>query len=157
MKSKLQAFTLFELILGMLLSAIVIGMVYSAWFLFSRVYGQYMDAAAYQAEVIAFRKTLFADVEQASLLKATGDEVVLLDSLGKEQLRYTVIEEGLVRKGLVADTFSFGQVVLQTAFEGRELRDSLADEVRFGFWVGEQPVEVFVRKYYSSADLFKEK
>lgn len=154
MKGKLAAFTLFELMLGMLLSAIVIGMVYSAWFLFSRVYAQYMKDAAEQSQVVAFRSVLSSDVERACLMKIEEGEVVLLDSMGMESLRYAVCDEGVVRKGVGLDTFRFGRSLLSAGFEGGMVKDSLADALAFSFVFRERAVTVSVTKYYSSEQLF---
>jgi hypothetical protein len=156
MNTRIPAFTLFELILGMLLSAIVIGVVYSAWFLFSRVYQGYIDTGSSQSEIIAFRKVLAADMDKASLLKVADNELVLLDSAGAEQLRYLVIDGGVLRKHTaVLDTFPLEQVVLQPAFEYGEVRDSLADQLTFSFFFKGEPLSISLSKSYSSQDLFK--
>jgi len=168
MSTKIPAFTLFELILGMLLSAIVIGMVYGAWFLFMKVYTRYTENAMAQSELQVFKRVLGADVEKAALLRIIEGDLVLLDTGGRDWLRYHVGTDEVIRlQDRIADTFKLSQVMLQPFFEGKAIVEGdvveedpaivqvLVDELQFRFVFAERPVLFSVWKQYSAQQLFK--
>ena len=155
MKTKIPAFTLFELVLGMLLSAIVIGMVYQAWTVCTTLFGRYAESARAQSELLTFSEMIHGDVDRATSIKYQQGEVLMLDSAHQPMVTYLGSEGMLIRKALVADTFKFAELVLSVRFEGKEVSDGLADQLECRLQYRNQPLVIGIRKEYSSEQLIQ--
>lgn len=156
MKNKVNAFTLFELVLGMLLSAIVIGMVYNAWFIISKVADGYVKAGKRQSELLVFKKALSADVAKAAEIRYAAGAIIILDTLGGENgLSYEVQDSLLIRKSSQQDTFRLKRLNIQTLFDGKEKSEGLIDQIKLSFYEQKEQLRISVHKSYSSEQLVK--
>lgn len=155
MKNKVRAFTLFELVVGMLLAAVVIGMVYQAWFIISRVYDGYLVRGRAQSELLVFRKIFTADVDKARRMEYQSGEITLLDTLNEPSLRYQVRDSMVIRLAAVQDTFKLKGLSVKTSFEGADQEEGLIDAINFSFYAKKDRVRIDVKKQYSSEQLFK--
>lgn len=154
MGNKLKAFTLFELVLGMLLGAIVIGMAYYASFIFIRIYDGYSKINLAQSELALFKKALSLDVDRAAVLDWNQDELVLKDGAGELQLSYAFTKDYALRKSAVVDTFKLQGLFVQHHFEGHAVEDGWVDALVLSFDYGGKPLSFLVRKEYTSEELF---
>ena len=154
MDSKVKAFTLFELVLSMLLATIVIGMAYYASSIFMRLYEGYSKTNQAQAELVLFKKVIAKDVERAARLDFLDGQLLLKNPNGRLLLSYELGKDQVLRRALSADTFKLKEVRVQGTFEGQVKESGLADLLVFSFsYVGE-PVLFQVKKQYSAEDLF---
>jgi hypothetical protein len=154
MNTKLKAFTLFELVLGMLLGAIVIGMAYYAGFIFVRIYDGYSKMNFAQMEVSSFKRTLGKDVARAVVINYQDDELVMKDQGGTNVLTYTFTKAYALRKSAVVDTFKLDELFVQASFDGQDMPSGRVDELKLYFNHARQPVSFLIRKNYAAADLF---
>jgi len=154
MKSKLKAFTLFELVLGMLLGAIVIGMAYYAGFIFIRIYGGYSKINLAQSELALFKKALTADVNGAVVVNWADDELILKGEDAGPSLTYVFTKDYALRKSAVVDTFKVQDLFVQHHFEGQEVTDGVVDALLLSFDYAGEPVSFLVRKDYTAVELF---
>nr|WP_121273812.1 hypothetical protein [Pedobacter schmidteae] len=155
MKTKLKAFTLFELVLGMLLAAIVIGMAYYASSIFIRLFDGYSKINSAQSELVLFKKVLSKDVERAAEVRLLDNELLLKDEAGSLMLSYEMGPDWVLRKGMLVDTFKLDSVLLKGTFEGRVSESGLTDALVFSLLQEKEPCLIEVNKHYSAADLFK--
>lgn len=152
---RIKAFTLFELVLGMLLAAIVIGMAYYASTIFMRIYGSYSKNSYAQSELVLFKKVVSKDVERAARLDFLNDELLLKDPQGEAVLSYTFTSEYALRRGAAVDTFKLDNLQVRASFEGLGQESGLTDLLVFSFRHADEPAVFMVRKQYSAKDLFE--
>lgn len=155
MGNKLKAFTLFELVLGMLLATIVIGMAYYASSIFMRLQQGYSKTNQLQAELVLFKKVISRDVERAAEVELGAGELLLKGTKGELLLSYEMGKDQVLRRALSADTFKLKDISLQGSFEGQLQESGLTDRLVFSFsHAGEQAL-FQVRKHYSAVELFR--
>lgn len=155
MKVNIKAFTLFELVLGMLLAAIVIGMAYYASTIFMRIYESYSKSSYAQSELILFKKVLSKDVERATVINFMNDELLLKGQEDELLLSYTFSRQYALRRGAVVDTFKLQGLQARAGFEGTPQESGVADVLVLSFIYEGIPAAFMVRKHYSAKDLFE--
>jgi len=154
-KGKISSFTLFEIVLALMLAGIVVGMAYTAFSLFSKIYHNYHDKTTTHADVQLLRKLFDEDMSRASLVSLSDHQISFNRVSDSSGLRYLVYPDYLIRqKDHVQDTFSMKNLVLSTSFEGREVSNSMVDQLVFRFEFEGAPMLISVRKDYTSEDLF---
>ena len=155
MKQRIKAFTVFELVLGMLLAAIVIGMAYYASSIFMRIYGSYSQGSYAQSELVLFKKVISKDVERAARVDFLNDELLLKDQQGDLILSYAFSSAYALRRGAAIDTFKLDNLRVKGTFEGALQESGLTDVLVFNFSYADAPVTFLVRKHYAAKDLFE--
>ncbi|TCC99768.1 PulJ/GspJ family protein [Pedobacter psychroterrae] len=154
-QGRIKSFTLFEIVLAMMLAGIVVGMAYTAFTLFSKIYRDYHAKTISHADVQLLRKLFDEDLGSASVVSSSGDQIRfngLSDSSGS---RYLVYPDFLIRqKDNLPDTFKMKNLALITFFEGREVSNSIVDQMVFRFEFEGSPILISVTKSYSAEDLF---
>ncbi|WP_285060247.1 PulJ/GspJ family protein [Pedobacter ginsengisoli] len=154
-KDRIKAFTLIELVLAMMLAAIVMGMAYSAFTVFTRVYGRFHSKNLAHADVQLFRQVLQSDMEKAALIELREGQLNFKDPLSSEALSYSFGTDYLVRTHhSVADTFKMKRLILLSSFENSSVSEGIADRLVFRFEHEGAPVTMTAAKVYTSADLF---
>lgn len=102
---KVRAFTLLELLIGMIISSIVIGFCYMSY---SIIYNQYMSYKILKLEIvetIQFNSILNADFISAETI-LFNENILILNSTNRSQLQYDFKDSHILRKdGEVTDTF----------------------------------------------------
>lgn len=155
MKHRINAFTLFELVLGMLLAAIVIGMAYYGSFIFMRIYEGYSKSSYSQSELSLFKKVVSKDVENAAEIDLLNDGLLLKDEYGGLMLSYEFSQDYAIRKSMAVDTFKLADLFVRGSFEGEGQASGLTDVLVFSFSYADSPATFLIRKHYAAEDLFK--
>ncbi|MBB5440942.1 hypothetical protein HDC92_004646 [Pedobacter sp. AK017] len=155
MGSKVKAFTLFELVLSMLLATIVIGMAYYASSIFMRLQEGYSKTNLVQAELVQFKKVMAKDVERAASLELSEGELLLEDLKGGLLISYELGKDRVLRKAILLDTFKLKDLKVQGSFEGQVQESGLADLLVFSFSHADEPALFQVKKQYSAEELFQ--
>ena len=154
---KIKAYTLMEVTVAMLISAICISICYTAYALV----GDYYKAFAHKNETVdrllSLRHVIQADFTKSkNILRSSDGFTLAQDSIF---IHYQFAEKGILRKlGEVhTDTFDLKFALLETYFEQVEaLEADTIDQVRFTVFLDKQfPVKMQFDKYYSAQDLFK--
>jgi prepilin-type N-terminal cleavage/methylation domain-containing protein len=154
-KSRIKAFTLIELVLAMILAAIVMGMAYSAFTVFTRVYGSYHSKNLSHADVQLFRQVLQSDMKKAALIELSSGQLKFKDPLSSEALSYSFGPDYLVRTHhSVPDTFKMTRLTLQSSFENAGVSEGIVDHLTFRFEYEGAQMTMTTAKEYTSADLF---
>lgn len=158
MNRKINAFTLIELVLAMLLTAMVIGMCYSALTIFEKLAINYHSKMADRHDIQVFRQVLKNDIDQHTTIIRMSNAIEFKDSIGQVKLQYTLIPDLIIRstRGL-QDTFKMKDLQLTTTFEGREMTSGIIDQLIFRFDYNKSPVVISGVKTYTSSDLFNYK
>lgn len=102
---KVKAFTLMELLIGMIISTIVIGFCYMSY---SLIYKQFMTYKAIKIELVEameLNSVLNNDMGNSELILFDNNELTLVNE-GKDALKYTFNETAVLRTAAaVVDTF----------------------------------------------------
>lgn len=154
----LKAFTILELIITMMISAILIGMAFTMYSIVSRSYQSFSKKNDEVLTMLTLDRLLKKDFSTAERI-ARKDSALLIISRA-DTARYTFKSGFLVRTRGITDTFRVDHRQLETKFEGRRYEASvdsaaLQDELSFGISYHEQVIPYHYRKQYSSETLLQ--
>ncbi|MBB6502651.1 type II secretion system protein J [Pedobacter cryoconitis] len=157
MKSKVSAFTLMEITVAMLISAICITICYSAYGLIQSYYIRFEEKNKTSSLVMDLKHVLERDFLKAiHIIRTENGLEVQQDSLN---IDYSFQDKQILRqiKSLHTDTFSMPAQKIDFYFEGREAHVAdTVDQLNLILQMNKDvQVPVQINKYYSSADLFK--
>jgi len=151
MKYAFNAFTLIELLIGMIISAILIFFCYTA---FSVIYGQYLNYRLIKSNVIKimeFNTILDNDFNNADVV-LFEDNKLILGNEKENNLVYYFYDSVIVRKNKhVLDTFILIPIKLNTSFVSMSL--SMVKDFSFEEKKTEQ--HFHFQKTYTSEQLLK--
>ncbi len=153
---KIKAYTLMEVTVAMLLSAICISICYMAYSLIGDYYRVFHQKNQTAAELLLLKQGLEKDFLRGKvIIKEENGFQVQLDTT---KISYSFDGELVLRTyGLMhSDTFKLANKDLIATFEGKALanQDTL-DEVSFKLFLDKQtPTIIHLNKHYSAVDLF---
>jgi len=157
MKSKVSAFTLMEITVAMLISAICITICYSAYGLIQGYYIRFEEKNKTSSLVMDLKHVLERDFLKAiHIIRTENGLEVQQDSLN---IDYSFQDKQILRqiKSLHTDTFTMPAQKIDFYFEGHvaNIADTV-DQLNLILQMNKDvQVPVQINKYYSSADLFK--
>jgi len=160
-KQHIPAFTLMELTVGMLVSAIVIGAAYSVMRI-SGVQLQDMQASGQTSYRTALLdQLLLSDVAQARMVRKTNEGIVLEMPTAQQEIQYRFTDSEVLRQlpGFT-DTFALAIDRVETTFlqEAQWLPNGAVDQVVvYGELDGETIPFVYTKRYAAATLLQLEK
>ncbi|TKC12046.1 hypothetical protein FA048_00050 [Pedobacter polaris] len=154
---KISAYTLMEVTVAMLLSALTITICYSAYGIITSYFKSFQDKNALADEVLALRHTLDRDSEKSNYMLKTDEGFEFLQD--SSIIIYSFTDQHILRRlsEVHTDTFKLQAVELQRFFESQEIvaADTI-DQISFKLVLTkDHTVSIQVNKYYSAAALFK--
>jgi prepilin-type N-terminal cleavage/methylation domain-containing protein len=153
---RLPAFTMLELIIAMLISAIVIATAYTGLKLVIKNMKTYSERHDELAAVLRLDELLRKDVENAIRVSMTDDKVDLAMDTVKVSYRFSSMQ--VIRTGAKTDTFAVRSNVPRFHYKGALVEDGPSqdaiDEITFDILINGQTLPFRYRKYYSSTELF---
>lgn len=154
---KIKAYTLMEVTVAMLLSAICISICYSAYQIITGYYTSFHQKNKIASEVLFLRHSLEGDFLKSKLVMRNEAGIVL--QIDRTKVYYAFNENAIVRKldTLPADTFELKTGNFKTYFEQQELVEGgRIDQLNFSIFLAEKlAVPIQVNTFYSAQDLFK--
>lgn len=154
---KLNAFTLIELMVSMLVSSIALGLIYSGYELISKQFKSYKTTNEIVAEAVYLNALIGKDFSKARNAKRNGDFVELND-YNNQLTIYEFTEEFIMRKvSFSTDTFYIPIKNLSFSILGTEIfsESSSIDEFSFDIKINKE-VQVFhYKKQYDAAFLME--
>ena len=157
-RGKVKAFTIMELTIAMLISAIAIGITYSIFLIVSHSYQSYLTKTAQVATAQRLDAVLQRDFDRGALiLKDTSGVRIQLPS---GQVKYQFDTAFVIRKTATNDTFKVKTDSVTFSFEGKELTangeagaQNPLDELYLSVILEKQKITYHYHKVYSSANL----
>jgi type II secretory pathway pseudopilin PulG len=151
-------FTILELTIAMLLSAIVIGITYTVWTLIGKTHHAFVQKNDALALALRVDELVRKDFERSNIvLRDTGGIAFIT---GGRVTHYEFDTGFVVRKSLRTDSFKVRAVSFRTFFENKliehteEVADSSRiDQLDLSIFVGHREITYHYHKLYSSADL----
>jgi len=157
---KLNAFTIMEVTIALLVSGILIAIVYVAFAVVSNSYHGFLAKNGESANIAQLDLLLNRDFRRASLITKTDSGLFLKNS--NDSTSYIFNSNYIVRKNGITDTFKVNITRTNMYFEQQSLEatsdmpDNRIDELEFDLLLHQEKMTFHYYKQYSSADLFKQ-
>jgi Tfp pilus assembly protein PilE len=158
---KLKAFTIMEITIAMMVSAILIVIVYTAFSAVSRSYQIFVVNNEGAASLEQLDKLLNRDFRRANTVTSDSAGIQLVND--QESVRYQFNPDFIVRKSAIIDTFKVKTETYKMSFETRPItatgQDSTGqkiDELELQLSLRGEKMNFDYQKKYSSADLFEQ-
>jgi len=160
MNKRVQAYTIMEVTIAMLLAAIVIAITYTVYTIGVKSYGSYTVKNSNMATLIRLDELLQKDFEKAEAINKTGTGISCAND--GRVVSYEFIPEGVIRSSGITDTFKVNVETINLLFEHvpvTELalsgEESRVDELRLDLLFEENRISNSYHKHYSSANLIQ--
>jgi type II secretory pathway component PulJ len=158
-KHRLPAFTIMELTVAMLISAIVIAITFTAYSMVSSSYIDYTKKHNELAVLIRLDELLKKDFNKAGAVYKEQDGIKIIND--KQIVKYRFEGEQVLRTAVITDTFKVAASNLAFSFENTSLLIELStneeynrvDELGFNVSYKEQNFPYHYSKQYSSENL----
>ncbi|MFD2581602.1 type II secretion system protein J [Pedobacter vanadiisoli] len=154
---KIEAYTLMEIAIAMLLAAICMSICYTAYSMIGDYFRAFQKRNAAAEEVLTLRRTMERDIAKGRYLVRTAEGVqILADSLN---ITYQFADTAILRKveNLHTDSFHVRPVETSFLFEKKEaLETDTVDRISFMLKMEKQQmIPITLGKFYSAHDLLK--
>lgn len=154
---KIEAYTLLEVTVAMLLSAICITICYSAYGIIGKYYASFQQKNQTADVVLSLRHVLERDFLKSKLVLKNDNGIELQQDSSK--IYYIFNPDAVLRKldEIHTDTFKLKSSELNFFFEGQEIIEpDTIDELRFKALLDQRiSAPIQVNKFYSAENLFK--
>jgi hypothetical protein len=159
--TKLNAFTIMEITITMLLAGLVISITYTAYTIISGSYLGFTNKNREIAEVIQLDRLLKKDFYRASSI--SGNNQKILFRTDSADIRYEFAPDRVTRTQGITDTFKIQTETMSVTFENQPLHDSLTtdrpgllDDMEWKIILQNEKIPYHYHKQYSSVNLFQE-
>jgi type II secretory pathway component PulJ len=156
---KLPAFTIMEVTIAMLVSAILIAIVYTAFAIVSRSYSGFVFKNEEAAGLVQLDLLLKRDFRRADLITRTDSGIVLKND--KDVTRYMFETNDIVRINGITDTFKVKTDHTAMLFEQQAVditsdKPALVDELNLDLVFQNEKIRLRYYKPYSAVNLFEQ-
>lgn len=155
MTAKIKAYTIFELVLAMLLAVVVIGMAYTAYSIFCRIQKNYSGYVDRNTELLVFKKLIYNDLDQSSAVVLADSSMVLKGLANEPEIRYEIHPQFMVRVSMIRDTFHLKDLTVTASFENETRINGPIDLLTLRFEHAHAPFVMSIAKLYTSVELFQ--
>ena len=158
--NRVAAFTVMEMTIAMLISAIVIAFTYSAFGILKRAYAEFSKKNKQRAELLQLDHVLKRDFFKSISIYRTESGLRFADT--SVTIEYIIDSEAIIRKGISTDTFKigisnvsilFGQLPVVSNTDSLEKTE--VDEFAFSGTTGHEIIPFHYYKIYSSQNLIR--
>jgi prepilin-type N-terminal cleavage/methylation domain-containing protein len=155
MNKKLKAFTLMELIVGLIISSVVIAMAATGFRIVQMQFVEYKKANTKVLQLSTLEFLLCKDAEECSRLEKLDDNSFAARFASKEII-YKVADASILRtQGYLTDTFNIGLRKMEISFSNKPVlaEKGLIDMVGLKMGTVEGPQSCYITKLYSAKTL----
>jgi Tfp pilus assembly protein PilW len=159
-KNRIPAFTIMELTVAMLISAIVIGLMYSAYAIISKSYLSFVDRNNNASTLAFLDRRLSRDIDKAEIIWRDSNTVTMRSN--KDTVIYRFRADRVIRQKLLADTFKVSTDGLSTSFESvpvdgnqSNTGEKKIDDLQIVLLAEGQKIPYHYHKTYSSVNLLQ--
>ncbi len=154
---RLPAFTIMEITIVMLISAIVVAITFTAYGMVSRAYSTYLEKCNRMATLIRLDELLQRDFGQAQQVLKQDNTVLFADS--GRQVTYRFEPEQIIRQSTIVDSFKVKATDLACSFNHQPAGETFdpvrIDELLFTVQADQETFPYYYTKHYSSANLIQ--
>lgn len=149
---RLPAFTLMEMVVAMLLTAIVIGLTYTIFIIVAQSNRNFDRKSEALAEVRQLDALLQRDFGRAARIDCMDSTLVI--QLQTAVVTYRFFSGFALRKSVATDTFRYRLLEQNAAFRGRPVGENgITDDFFLRIAIDEQQIPFHYHKTYSSEEL----
>lgn len=159
-KHKVNAFTILEMTVAMLISAIVIGITYATFTIVYKSYNLYHNKHEEMAVALRLNELLIKDFKKADVILKDTNGLVFKDT--NSLVTYRFNDSAIIRTAGIIDTFKIKTGALSTSYEGAAIEEVTAipernrvDEINFNTIIRDEKIPYHYYKQYSSANLIQ--
>lgn len=155
MNIKLKAYTLLEITIAMLLSAIVISMTYAIVNIISGTLNNFIKKNTAVTMVTQLDRSLNRDFARGVTVVKDGEYIRM--KMDTDSVVYAFEPGLIIRRSFVADTFAVNPGSVSASFEGKPVNSPqhLVDDLQFDSSLENRVIHHHYFKNYSSSELFK--
>lgn len=156
--SRLQAFTILELTISMLIAAVVIGITYTSYTIISRSYLGFKSKNEQMALLARMDQLLRKDFDHAEQVSAADDQL-RIQNVNGTVVNYHFTDSCMTRSSVIIDTFKVVMDKPKLFFE-HQLKENVVidriDELSFNITYQSEIIPYHYYKVYSSENLIQE-
>jgi Tfp pilus assembly protein FimT len=157
-KHKVNAFTILELVITMMISAILIGLTFTIYGIVTRSYQSFSKKNDEVMVMLTLDRLLRSDFSKAEAVRRQGSKILIIAH--RDTVCYAFESGFLIRTHGITDTFRVDHQQLDSKFEGRPPETNpdsavLQDELSFSVTYHDQVIPYHYFKQYSSETLFQ--
>jgi len=160
MRNRLPAYTILEVIIAMLITAVLIGIIYSAFTIVNRAYLSFDKKQGGLSSLLQVDRLLKRDFSASAIVWQTGHGIAM--SNDSAAVSYTLLPGQIIRTAQITDTFKVQMAFYRVSFENQPLNGidtdtarRKLDDLELKLYFGTDTIPFHYHKYYSSADLFQ--
>ena len=161
-RHKVYAFTIMEVMVTMLITALLIGVVYTSYSLILKSHHSFTTKNEDMADLLTLDHLLKKDFDQAEVISKETDGIIITN---KERLiHYLLKPDHLIRYAIRTDTFKVAVQDILTSFENVPLEEiqsieeqNRIDELAFTVSFHGERISYHYHKIYSSENLMQSK
>lgn len=151
---RLRAFTLLELMAGMVASGIVITAIWTALHLAGTRFTMNADAGRSSEEAALFYRTFSTEFEDADDIITEEEKIIYLDSVSEKSITYRFASEYVLRDdGIRTDTFHVTVVDVKPIVDEESVQ---VESLAFSIGDGENAVDVFLQRSCTTLSIVRE-
>jgi hypothetical protein len=157
-KYYLQAFTLMEVLISMVLSSLLIFLIFSGYTFFNTQFFNYRGKIAGTTEQLTYVSVIENDVYNAAKVIYKDENNFSCIRLNKPGINYFIYDEFTVRDNSIKpDTFyvKSDEIIFKFNNTKQSFEDSLIDEISFKVTVLNNKQQINIRKKYGADVLIK--
>jgi Tfp pilus assembly protein PilE len=160
MNKRVKAFTIMEITVVMLISAIVIGIAYTAFNIVGQSYRSFQHKNEDIAVLVRLDELLRKDFSRANTVSKTTSGIFI--KTATDSVTYAFEPDFTVRTGILTDTFKLTVQEVVTSFEASPItainpvtEQDRVDELDFSILFENEKIPYHYNKQYSSANLIE--
>jgi len=165
LKTKIEAFTILEVTITMLIAGIVISIAYTAYGIISKSFLEFKSKNEDMAMIANIDHLLKRDFDRADMI-LSGNSGIELRQYGKSVIYYEFANAYIVRKSITTDTFKVVSRDVKMYFEHQAMNSSedmdttdagsnRIDELSFMIDYKDETISCHFYKQYSSVNLMQ--
>ena len=161
-KYKVKAFTVMELVITMLVAAILMGFIYTAFQIVNKSYRVFHEKNEGIATLERLDELLKKDFSKAEFVEKSSNAIIL--QWEKDTVQYSFESGYILRVSSITDTFKLKNVTTSALFEyfpvdgqGSSKEEDRIDELAIGLIIQNENITYHYYKVYSSANLINRK
>lgn len=155
---RIKAFTLLEVTIAMLITALAVGIMYSSYSLTTKLYAKYADRQRRQSSIAGFSSILNRDLLRCESARIINNSEVELREPSGKLIAYRFLQDCILRSlhDSRSDTFKLAENKVQYFFAERPLHDNdFFDQMLLSARVDSIWVDFSFSKMYSSEQILK--
>jgi hypothetical protein len=145
--NKLQAFTVMEFTVAMIITSVIIAMGYQSWTILSRQSGRLGNTTQNTLSIHAIDYLLRRDVLEATQIKYEFDELVFHQPTN--DLKYTFHTDIIIRHGILPDTFHVKTAKIEKFHQGILIDEGILDDLVITIDLNDMQIPITYHKEYS--------